>query len=506
MLCETATFRGSSGPDLSLLKREGWSYELKLDGVRILAHKNGRDVRLVYRSGRDATRTYPEITAAVAGLGVGSAVLDGEIVAFDDAGRPSFGRLQQRIGLAPATTHGPVPVAYVVFDVLRLDGRDTTGLPLSERRALLSEIVPDEGLVRMLDVLEGDGRPLFELCRREGLEGVVAKRDASTYKPGQRSADWVKVKAERSEEFVVVAWTRGRGGGIGALDVATYEGDRLVARGKVGSGIGDVESRDLQRRFAAIVVDECAAEGPLEPAPLGRTFVKPEIVISVRFHSWTEDGRVRQPVYRGIREDVLPRECTARPGDVVAKRDASCVAYYDAVADAMAPHVRDAVPSARALRDRVAAGETTFALACGPVLVLEAKDAKVARALRALLDRIGLAGFPKASPGKLEVLVPLGRAAKPETLAALGPLVASLVAGVEPRASTLAPYSLVDASARHVSTPLSWDELDSDPRAFTPRTVPARLAERGDLAAALPKAKVALARAVEHLEQILQSR
>jgi bifunctional non-homologous end joining protein LigD len=505
MLCETATARGSSGPDLSLLERPGWSYELKLDGVRILAEKEGRRVKLVYRSGLDASSTYPEIVEAMAELAAERVVLDGEVVAFDDAGRPSFERLQRRIGLGRkrASRH-EVPVAYVVFDVLAHELRDVTGLPLRDRRALLARIVPGSGCIRTLDHLEEDGTPLFELCKKQGLEGVIAKRDDSPYLPGRRSADWIKIKAERSDELVVVGWTRGRGGGIGALDLASYEGGRLVTRGKVGSGIGEATARRLLERFESMEIPACAAEGPLEPAPLGRTFVRPEIVVSVRFHSWTEDGRLRQPVFRGVRDDVLPDECNASPNDGTGAREDEVTRYYEAVASALAPYV---APSRgkREVLARVAQGQVTFDLACGPYLAFAVRDAQGARSVRTLIERIGLVAFPKTAATGLEVVVPLGRGAPPETCRALGQLLARLLPEATLLARVLAPYSLLAACSRRVSTPLAWDELDVDPRTLTIRTVVERLAARGDLMAGLPKARVALARAVERLEQILKS-
>jgi bifunctional non-homologous end joining protein LigD len=170
--------------------------------------------------------------------------------------------------------------------------------------------------VRRLDHLTDDGRPLYEFCWRERLEGVVAKRSSSRYLPGpRRTGDWVKLKCERDDEFVVVGLTRGRGSRaeLGALDVASHDGERLVVRGKVGSGLDQATVAEILRRARGTERAECAAEGPVEPAPEGRRFVEPRMVVSVRYLGWTEQGRLRFGVFRGIRDDVPVSECRAAP-------------------------------------------------------------------------------------------------------------------------------------------------------------------------------------------------
>ena len=311
-MSKTARERGMAEPMLCAtsgvgLVAKGWVYELKLDGVRILCDKRGKDVALWYRTGRDATAAYPEIARGVADLPIDDGVLDGEIVAFDATGKPSFQRLEQRIGLGrprdvQAAEH-EVPVAYVVFDLLALEDRDLRELPMVERRRVLQGIVPDEGRVRCLDWMEDDGTALFDMCSRERLEGVIAKRATSRYANGARTSDWVKIKCQSDDDFVVVGFTRGTGGrgDLGALDVASYEGDDLVVRGKVGSGLGDKEMRALVTRLSALAVDASPAKGALVPAPRGRTHVRPEVVVSVRYSSWTDDGHLRHPVFRGVR-------------------------------------------------------------------------------------------------------------------------------------------------------------------------------------------------------------
>jgi bifunctional non-homologous end joining protein LigD len=302
-------------------------YELKLDGVRLLAEKRHDEVVLVYRSQRVMTVSYPEVVRAMRALAPDRVVLDGEVVAFDEKGLPSFQRLGRRMHLTRprdvAIAATEVPVVYVVFDVLQIGERDLRPLPLRERKQLLAALVPRRGVIRILDHLEGDGRPLHDLCRTLGLEGLIAKRAASPYRPGpERTDDWLKLKREREADFVVVGWVEGKGGrkSLGALELATYEDERLVLRGRVGSGLDDRAIRDLIERLRPLEVEKPAAEG--EPVRGGgvRHFVKPEIVVNVRFTGWTDDDNVRHPVFNGMRADVTPGDCTAAPPSRVLER------------------------------------------------------------------------------------------------------------------------------------------------------------------------------------------
>lgn len=302
------------------LTDDAWSYELKLDGVRILGARNGDEVALYYRTRRAATAAYPEVVEALAAMVPGDFVLDGEIVAFDEGGKPSFHRLTRRIHASKPMdvrfAMRSVPVVYVAFDVLAVGGRDLRSLPLDARRSVLEALVRGRGAVRRLDAFAGDGRPLLELCRTHDLEGLVAKRRHAPYRAGERSPDWVKIKREREDDFVVVGYTRGERsrGRLGALDLASHDANgRLVVRGKVGSGL-DRESIDLLlERFRGREQKRCAAEGDLERAPRGRVLVEPEVVVAVRFGGWTDEGRLRHPVFRGIRDDAEPADCTAAP-------------------------------------------------------------------------------------------------------------------------------------------------------------------------------------------------
>ena len=357
-------------------------YELKLDGVRLLAERHGDQVNLWHRSGRNTTAAYPEIVRALRALPLEHAILDGEVVAFDARGAPSFQRLAERVHLSDErevlAAQVRVPVVYVVFDVLAIGERDLRRVPLSNRKQLLSELLPGRGFLRVLEHATGDGRRLLQFCEAQNLEGIVVKRADSPYVAGpKRSAHWCKVKLHKTDDFVVVGYTHGRGnrGALGALELASYAGDRLVTRGRVGSGLAADECDRWLARFAAIRRKTCAAEGQLLPAPEGEVFVEPELVVSVQHSGFTSDGRLRHPVYRGVRDDVDPRDCRSAPA---AELEAALLAstpaepmvratpsrvkltnsskifwpdegitkgelceYYDAVSDTLLPYLRD---------------------------------------------------------------------------------------------------------------------------------------------------------------------
>jgi bifunctional non-homologous end joining protein LigD len=296
-------------------------YELKLDGVRIVAEKQGQHVSLRYRHGRAATASYPEIARALSTLCPERVVLDGEIVAFDERGRPRFQRLGPRIQALRSAdvlrAAAETPVVYLVFDLLQIGARDLRGLALRDRKQLLAELLRGRGFVRALDHIAGQGRALFELCQAEALEGIVVKRARSAYRPGpRRSDDWIKLKCVRDDELVIVGWEEGKGARskLGALRIASFQGDELILRGRVGSGLDQRSIRMLSERLAALEVDAATASGQLTPAAKGRPHhVLPELVARVRFVGWSDDGHLREPVFVGLREDIDPRACTAGP-------------------------------------------------------------------------------------------------------------------------------------------------------------------------------------------------
>ena len=290
---------------------DAWAFEMKWDGVRVVATCDGGAVRLVGRSGKDVTTTYPEVAEALAGLHLDDAVVDGEVVALGDDGAPSFGRIQQRIGLVRprdvAAARRAVPVRYVVFDLLRLGGTDVTGLPYVQRRELLEGLdLDDADRVDVPAAFDGDLDAALASSRELGLEGVVAKRRSSRYRPGSRSAHWVKLKHEDHVEVVVVGWRPGRGGrtgGVGSLLVAVPDaaGDLRYA-GRVGTGFDERALADLARRLEPLRRDQPTVEAPRDVAREA-VWTEAELVGEVTAAGWTDSGHLRHPVWRGLRAD-----------------------------------------------------------------------------------------------------------------------------------------------------------------------------------------------------------
>ncbi len=290
---------------------DAWAFEMKWDGVRVVATCDGEAVRLVGRSGKDVTTTYPEVAEALAGLHLDDAVVDGEVVALGDDGAPSFGRIQQRIGLVRprdvTAARRAVPVRYVVFDLLRLGGADVTGLPYVQRRELLEGLDLDDA--DRLDVpvaFDGDLDAALASSQELGLEGVVAKRRSSRYRPGSRSAHWVKLKHEDHVEVVVVGWRPGRGGrtgGVGSLLVAVPDATGgLRYAGRVGTGFDERALTDLARRLEPLRREQPTVQAPRDVAREA-VWTAAELVGEVTAAGWTDSGHLRHPVWRGLRAD-----------------------------------------------------------------------------------------------------------------------------------------------------------------------------------------------------------
>lgn len=287
-----------------------WAYEVKWDGVRALAEAADGRLRLWSRTGRDVTATFPEL-GVLAGLP--DALLDGEVVALDRRGVPSFPVLAERLGVtqrarAEALSRR-VPVTYVVFDVLRLYGVDLTGRPFSERRATLERLDLPDGPMQLSPVWD-DAAALLAATREQGLEGVVAKRRDSVYTPGRRSPHWVKA-AHRPERTVLVGGWRPQVGTtdrVGALLVGAPDaaGD-LRYLGRVGSGIGATAQADLRERLRPLAAQASPfADAVPAPDARGASWVAPRLAVSVRHLGWTSGTRLRQPAYRGVRTDAGP--------------------------------------------------------------------------------------------------------------------------------------------------------------------------------------------------------
>jgi bifunctional non-homologous end joining protein LigD len=291
-----------------------WLFEVKWDGHRCLANL-GTSTRLTSRTTRDMTAQFPELIDMHRQLAARNAVVDGEIVALDRDGRPSFERMQDRFHRTPdelARNKGRVPVQFLAFDLLWLDGQSLLELPLVERRARLVEVLVETKDIRLSQVVEGAGRDFFDHVKALQLEGIVAKRAASPYRPGTRSHDWRKIKALCLQDCVIVGWTPGKGGRsatLGSLLLATYDGGRLRYAGNVGTGFTHAFLADLLAKLEALQVDKPQFEGfEGTPRPRGARFVRPELVCEVEYLKWTQDDKLRAASFKGLRPDRLPTD------------------------------------------------------------------------------------------------------------------------------------------------------------------------------------------------------
>jgi bifunctional non-homologous end joining protein LigD len=294
----------------------GWSYEFKWDGVRVLALFTEGPPDLFARSGAVVTAAYPEIAELRLPAGT---LVDGEMVVLDAAGRPSFTALAERMHvrerLRAARLAATLPVTYMVFDLLFHDGDDYTGLPYRARREKLEQL----GLAGphwMVPPSFGDGPATADAARENSLEGVVAKRDDSVYLPGSRSPDWVKVKFDRTGDYVIGGWRSGVRK-LGGLLVGVPTPDGLAFRGRVGGGIGAVAEKELLAALEPLATRQSpfvAGAVPREDSR-GAHWVRPELVVEVRYGNRTPDGRLRFPRYLRLRDDKSPEECAEEDED-----------------------------------------------------------------------------------------------------------------------------------------------------------------------------------------------
>jgi len=343
---------------------EGWTFEVKFDGYRAIAYIRGGECKLVSRNGNDLTGRFADVAKAlVKAVRSPNAVVDGEVARIDANGRTSFSELQQGSG----------QLVYYAFDLLELDGKPLVDLPLRERKARLQELIDlRTGSVAFSEGFD-DGDALFEVARAQSFEGIVAKRVDSTYKPGRRTRDWLKLKTENADEFVVAGYTRGAGrraGTFGALVLAVHEGSALRYVGNVGTGFDDAEIRRLLTLMKPLHRDTPAfAEVPKMPRVRKGDvqWVEPRLVAQVRYGEWTHDGHLRHPAYLGLRDDKDADEVTAPvvvdaalpgvirkgkreltlsnldkpfwPEEGITKGD--LLRYYRDVAPVLVPHLKD---------------------------------------------------------------------------------------------------------------------------------------------------------------------
>jgi bifunctional non-homologous end joining protein LigD len=296
-----------------------WGFEVKWDGIRTILFCDHGHMALQGRNGTDFTGRYPEVRELARELGARRLVLDGEIVAFDEEGRPSFERLQSRMHLgsdsAVRRRMRDIPVTYVAFDLLYLDGRSTMALSYEERRKVLDALEFGGPAWRAPAYQRGEGSALLAATKELGIEGVVAKRLSSSYEPGRRASAWVKVKNICEQDVVIGGWAPGEGkrsGRVGALVTGLYEDGRLVYAGKVGTGFTDRTLAILERELAPLRRDSSPFEG--RKAPKGTIFVEPRLVARVELREWTKSGTMRAPSFKGLRDDIDPQDCTREGG------------------------------------------------------------------------------------------------------------------------------------------------------------------------------------------------
>lgn len=556
--------------------RDGWVYEIKYDGYRLMIERDGGDVTLHSRTGIDLTARFPEIAKCATRLPYAEFVIDSEVVVHDERGVPSFSRLQQRaavrgeLATKRASLHDPV-ICYA-FDLPHACGYELKGLPLTARKELLREILPAAGPIRYSEHVEGNGIETFHAMRRLGLEGVVGKRADSPYING-RSELWRKVRANRTGDFVVAGWVpvKNNPDDIGALVLAEYRGDELAYCGRVGSGLGAANRRELRGRLAPLK--------PGKPLPndiddRAHRWVAPLLVCEVEYREYSADGHLRHPVFLRLRDDKAPAECVSAyrepPPDalepeperevLITNRDkvffpekqwtkGDLLDYYEAVSPWMLPYLadrplvltrfpdgihgksfyqRDApafVPDwleRKVLWSESAEREVHYFVAQNTesvvylanmgaipihawhsritdlehpdwcVLDLDPKEApfehvvETARAVKNLLDEIGLPGFLKTSGASgLHILLPLARQLTHRQATTLGELLARVVVTRLPDISTIArtvrkrdnkvyidylqnghgqllvaPLSARAEPAASVSMPIHWSELN----------------------------------------------
>jgi bifunctional non-homologous end joining protein LigD len=279
---------------------EHWLYEVKWDGCRAIAELKGTEVRLYSRTGLLLNPTYPGLVAALRGLNL-DAVLDGEIVAMDQAGKSNLHLLEQYEGQSSIT------LCYQVFDLLYKDGHLLEDQPLLWRKQLLKGVLRPNEQIRYCDHVRSNGLALFQKALRGSMEGIMGKRLDSTYHEGQRSGDWLKIKTYRQDEAIIVGYIPGADHALGALILARYEDGRLCAAGRVDKGISPEWAGVLHKRMQGLT----RKTSPLRPAPRAEgvvTWLKPSLVCSIRYTELAGDGSFRDPVFGGLRMDKDAKE------------------------------------------------------------------------------------------------------------------------------------------------------------------------------------------------------
>jgi len=301
-----------------------WVFELKYDGYRVLAARENGAPHLVYRKGSDATPTYPDLARALLALPFGDLVIDGEVVILDEEGHPSFQRLQRRAQQRRTAdiqrSALELPATFCAFDLLGFEDFDLRPLRLVDRKRLLQKLVPKGGPLVYVDHIAEQGEAFYDEVGRLELEGLIAKRVDSPYRPG-RSAHWLKLRTKRSSDFIVVGFTEPAGGrtGFGALHVGAFENGSLLYCGRAGSGFDEALLVSLRALLDSLRRPTAACAGPL-PSGGEHVWVEPQLVVEVRYLTWTAEGLLRQPVFLRLRDDKPLEECLV-PADRARERE-----------------------------------------------------------------------------------------------------------------------------------------------------------------------------------------
>jgi bifunctional non-homologous end joining protein LigD len=591
---------------------DDWLYEVKWDGYRALGYVRAGEAKLVSRNGNDLTGRFPTIAKALANAARSpQCVVDGEVCALDEQGRPSFSAMQQG---KPGT-----PLVYEVFDVLEIDGAPVVDLPLTERRERLESLLDASVKNVQVSGFFDDGEALLEAATVQGLEGVMAKRPGSRYLEGRRTRDWLKIKTHGRQEFVICGWTKGQGrraGSFGALVLGAYRGKQLHWVGNCGTGFDEQTIAELLTKLEPLVRDS----SPLVAVPKmpkvrkgDVTWVEPKLVCEVRFAEWTHDGHLRAPVFEGLRDDKPAEEVRREnPVETVASRvklsnldkvfwpdegitKGDLIDYYREVAAVLVPHLRGRPFTMRRYPDG-AFGKAFFQkdapshmpewiptyrahvstrqsprtkrwidapvvndedallwmvnMGCidmntwysrvdkpdRPDFVLFDLDpspdvgfketVQVALIVKAALDALGLASFPKTSSADgMHVLVPVERRYTYDDTRGFSEIVGSAIARTHRGLATTewtkskrrgvlidsnqngegktiaSAYSVRPRPGAPVSTPLRWDEVNEklDPAAFTMDVVLERIRKYSDLFAGVLTTKQRIDKALNAL-------
>ncbi|NEH72252.1 non-homologous end-joining DNA ligase [Rhizobium leguminosarum] len=294
-------------PCLALLKArppkgDDWVYEIKWDGYRLSVHVEPTGIRILTRGGHDWTDRFPAIKQAALWLPVGTAILDGEAVVFDEKGRSDFGLLQQSLG-GRGGKKSSGDAIFMAFDLLYFDGHDLRNSELDMRRHLLEDLVPvsEQGDIRLSEEIEADGDQLLASACELDLEGIIAKRRSAPYRSG-RLGDWVKIKCVQRESFAIVGYEKSTAsfGGIGRLLLAARKGDELVYVGGVGTGFNKRSAAELREQMDKLIIGKPAVDTGRKR---NAVFIDPKLVAEIEYRAWTHDGKLRHASYKGLREE-----------------------------------------------------------------------------------------------------------------------------------------------------------------------------------------------------------